>query len=299
MTRFALFACAAVLAVPPAIRATVPVFPAADAGADCAGPGGGPRTAPGGVVVDDCLGQVGGLAAAAAFDVRNGPCGQLCDVASLAIHGTPSTLNEGSGCQLGAVAVLDDATVTVLGGNQVTWSPPAFPLATIDVTGWATAGSVWTTTAAVVHGSFGLVGSGALTVLDVNPDNFGIYGNDRIPDAWQVGYFGVNNPLGMGGADADGTGQNNYCKYVADLNPTNPASVFAIVAISNQSPARLVYFPSSAARVYTLEYAGDLSAGPWTNQAGATPVAGTGGVMPLNDTNAVAGRFYRVTVEVP
>jgi hypothetical protein len=41
----------------------------------------------------------------------------------------------------------------------------------------------------------------------------------------QVQYFGVGttgmgNPLGVPGADADGTGQTNLFKYTAGLNPT-------------------------------------------------------------------------------
>ncbi len=46
---------------------------------------------------------------------------------------------------------------------------------------------------------------------------------------WQIQYFGsTTNPKAAPGYDADGTGQNNEFKFVAGLNPTNPASVFVV-----------------------------------------------------------------------
>ncbi|HEY1787506.1 MAG TPA: hypothetical protein VGJ73_05090, partial [Verrucomicrobiae bacterium] len=49
---------------------------------------------------------------------------------------------------------------------------------------------------------------------------------DGIPDSWRLRYFGtVDNQLSVSNADADGTGMNNWQKYQAGLNPTDPTSV--------------------------------------------------------------------------
>ena len=45
---------------------------------------------------------------------------------------------------------------------------------------------------ALVQGIYaGSTGSTNLTVLNVNPDNFGIYAGDGVGDTWQVQYFGL------------------------------------------------------------------------------------------------------------
>ena len=52
--------------------------------------------------------------------------------------------------------------------------------------------------------------------------------NDGIPDSWRLRYFGtVYNLLSVSNADADGTPFNNWQKYVAGLDPTDPTSVLA------------------------------------------------------------------------
>ena len=145
-----------------------------------------------------------------------------------------------------------------------------------------------------------MAGSGVILVLDSNPDDYGIYANDQIPDAWQVTFFGTNNPMGAACA-TNCTGQNNLYTYIADLNPNDPASVFEVVAVSesNLPPREVVYFPSSSNRVYALLWTTNLVSGTWTNLPDAIPVKGNGGVFSLSDTNAVAPRFYRVQVQVP
>jgi hypothetical protein len=87
--------------------------------------------------------------------------------------------------------------------------------------------------------------------------------------------------------------------YIADLNPTNPASFFVITAISN-SPATTVSFVSSANRAYTLIGVSNLVSGVWTNVPGAGPRLGTGGADALSDTNLPPrGPFYKLQVELP
>jgi len=86
---------------------------------------------------------------------------------------------------------------------------------------------------------------------------------------------------------------------VADLNPTDPASVFRIVAVSNRPPTNTVCFRSSSNRVYALALTTNLMApGAWTNVTGVTN-AGNGGIYWLTATNSTPSPFYRVQVEVP
>lgn len=109
---------------------------------------------------------------------------------------------------------------------------------------------------------------------------------------WWLDLYGIGNEndLGIKGLPA-------WQEYVADTVPTNPASYFRIVAISNLPPAA-VYYPSSARRFYTLEWRTDLLAGGWTNVPSRTGIPGTGGLDSLQDTTSALQRFYRVEVKV-
>ena len=64
---------------------------------------------------------------------------------------------------------------------------------------------------------------------------------DGIPDSWRAQYFPnvdptgtTTNRLSCATCDADGTGQDNLFKFLAGLNPTNPASIFRILSTVQQ-----------------------------------------------------------------
>ena len=265
--------------------------------------GGGQRAASANYTMDGSVGGIGGIATAAAPAGTNsaGFVGQLTEVGGLTLSALPTQIGETGSAQLGGAALLDDGTVTVLGGTDVTWGAVAWPIHAIGSDGVATTEAVYADTAAALAGSYlGVSGNGSLTVLDTIPDNFGSYAGDGLPDNWQFQYFGLGNPRAAPGYDADGTGQNNLFKYTADLDPTTPASVFAIVALTNRPPNRAVAVSAtSARRLYRLIYATNLAAGTWTELPGTTPVPGVASRMTLCDTNAAAMRFYRVQVAVP
>ena len=281
-------------------------FAGARTGGNCAvndtTDGGGLRTASASYTMDGSIGGIGGISSAAspAETLKAGYLGQLTEVSSVAVTGTPAQVTEYSTSQLSATAFMDDATVTPLAGSEIAWNSPAWPIQSISISGVATTLAVYANTPATVNGQFlGVSGSGSLLVLDSIPDNYGSYAGDGIPDSWQAQYFGVNNPQGVASA-TNSTGHNNLYTYTADLNPNDPASIFAVVAISNQPPNRVVCFKTaSAGRVYRLLYATNLISGVWTNLPGATWTPGLDGQMSLNDTNAAAARFYRVQVQTP
>jgi len=131
---------------------------------------------------------------------------------------------------------------------------------------------------------------------------------DGIPDSWAQQYFG--HPTGLttdrscATCDADGTGQNNVFKYVAGLDPTNPASVFVlnIASITNQpSQNSLFYHPLSLGRTYTPQFTTNLSGGIWLPLTTYTGPATNGGTqITITDTNPIPPQeFYRIDISMP
>jgi hypothetical protein len=235
---------------------------------------------------------------------KHGYIGQLYDITSLAVTSTPSFINEQSTSQLGAAAALDDATVVALGGSEIAWASPVYPISSIDGSGLATAGIVYATTNGTVSGSyFGVLGIGTLAVIDSNPDNFGSYAGDGIPDSWQVQYFGTNNPNAAPGIDADGSGQNNLFKYTAGLDPTNPASIFVlrIASVTGQPTQKnLIFNPIAGGRTYTVESRTNLVSTSYTPLASASAPVTNVNQVTVTDLNATpTAKFYHVHISLP
>ena len=111
------------------------------------------------------------------------------------------------------------------------------------------------------------------------------------PD-WWLALFNVEET-----SDTDNDHMLAWQEYVTDTDPTNPASFFHIVVISNLPPAA-VYFTSSARRYYTLQRRADLQTGSWTNVTAQIDIQGAGGIDSLQDTTATSQQFYRVEVKV-
>jgi hypothetical protein len=123
---------------------------------------------------------------------------------------------------------------------------------------------------------------------------------------WQQQYFvnGSNNPNAAINVDADGTGQNNQFKYVAGLDPTNPASVFQLIAqpVSTNQPTwmGLMYNPIAAGRTYTIEASTNDPSGPYTPLTGASSPQTNGNQVIVVDLNATqSNKFYRVHISLP
>ncbi len=121
---------------------------------------------------------------------------------------------------------------------------------------------------------------------------------------WQLQYFGCTNcPQADPGADFDHSGQNNWFKYIAGLNPTNPASRFVVTAAIVTNPAaglKLTYGPLAANRTYTPWSCTNLTVSNWTTLSGYLgPITNAGNAM-LTDTNGASpARFYRVSISYP
>lgn len=127
---------------------------------------------------------------------------------------------------------------------------------------------------------------------------------DGIPDWWREQYFGgsgtTTNSQTCARCDADGTGQNNLYKYVAGLDPTNPASVF-VLNISKPPPQpTLIFGPVAAGRTYTLQSRASLLGAVWSPLGGSTSPQTNSDQVSVTDLNAVgAQKYYRVQITLP
>ncbi len=97
-----------------------------------------------------------------------------------------------------------------------------------------------------------------------------------------------------------GKTQDVRTHFFADLDPTDPGSVFRMLGLKSGVPVTVTFEPASSARVYTLESCDDVRAGDWQPVAGAQrlPGAETGGRLEESEAGAVI-RFYRVTADLP
>jgi beta-glucanase (GH16 family) len=121
---------------------------------------------------------------------------------------------------------------------------------------------------------------------------------------WQVQYFGsTNNPSAAPDADANGTGQNNQFKYVAGLDPTNPASVFVLTVSSvagQPTQMNLVFRPLATGRTYTPQSSTDLVSGVWTQLPSYAGPVTNGNQVTITDLNAVeSNKFYLIDISLP
>jgi hypothetical protein len=185
----------------------------------------------------------------------------------------------------------------------VTWSILSGPIASVSPGGFANADTVYQNTPAIVQGRYlGLSAPLGLLVVDINPDNFGMYGGDGLPDSWQVNHFGLDNPAAIPGADPDLDGQTNGFEYVTGTLPMDGTSFFRfrIDPVAGQPTHRnLVFSPRYPSRTYSMFYHIRLDGSPFAPLAGA----GTSDnslertVTDLNATNDT--RFYRVQISLP
>jgi len=139
---------------------------------------------------------------------------------------------------------------------------------------------------------------------------------------WQLQYFGStnNNPNTAPDGDYTGTGMSNTNKFLAGLNPTNPAAYLHIISIANTNSADInvsylgangdsTWSPGIASRTNVLEFTAGKAGGDYSTNfvsANLTNIlsggTGTGIVTNMIDTGGATNtpsRFYRVRVLVP
>jgi hypothetical protein len=124
------------------------------------------------------------------------------------------------------------------------------------------------------------------------------YFGDGIPDSWRLRYFGtIYNELSVSNADADGTGMNNYQKYLAGLNPMDPTSLLNAgtdQAMAQSAQDHVVYWPSVSGQTYVIERSSTLFPPKWTP---VSTVVGDGSYMEIHDAPTGDNYFYRVSTQ--
>jgi hypothetical protein len=267
---------------------------------------GGKRSASVHYTHDGSAGGISGLSTVAtpAETAKHGYIGQHYDVTGVVLSATPTTVNEGGTLQLSAGQLLDDATQLAVPASSVAWSVAAGPLTGINASGVATAGIVYQATAATAQGNFaGNTSTLALTVVNVNLDNFGAYANDTLDDAWQVQYFG--QPPNTNAAplvDFDRDGRSNAFEYTAGLIPTDANSVFRLrlEKVPGQPvQKRVIFSPRLTDRTYTVKSKPSLLTGTFA-PLGSSSFTDNAQERTVTDLNAAgATKFYQVEIAKP
>ena len=254
---------------------------------------------------DASIGGVVGVSTVAspAETAKNGYIGQLYEVVGVVVSASSTSINEGTTLQLGASQLLDDSTFLTLSANAPAWSVITGPVASINTSGLATAAMVYQNTPATVSAAYnGFTGTQNLTVVNVNNDDYGSYAEDGIDDAWQVQYFGANNPKAAPNVDADGTGQTNLFKYMAGLNPIDPTSRFIVTIqpVSGQpGQKQIIFTPTATGRTYTVVSKASLIDSNWVALTGTTQ-SDSGQQRTVTDLSASSPRkFYQVQISKP
>ena len=113
-----------------------------------------------------------------------------------------------------------------------------------------------------------------------------------VPYEWLAQYGITNNQESAVDVDSDGDGHTTGQEYVADTNPTNPASVFSVMTGANG----LEVPDSSTNRLYSYEATDDLISGNWTPSTNWSYGNGTNLVLDM-DEGADSKWFYKGKVK--
>jgi hypothetical protein len=185
-------------------------------------------------------------------------------------------------------------------GVTATFHPPT-------IIGSGSANLLLNTSTNVLDGTYSLtvIGTGdttshvavaMLTVLTAE------HTNGAIPDWWTQQYFGspLTNELSCATCDADGTGQNNLFKYIAGLDPTNPASGFVVSLINTDNLPNLMFSPIATGRTYRVQFTTNLTLNAWLPLTDGIGPLTNGDQVTIVDTGfAEPQKHYRIRISMP
>ena len=250
--------------------------------------------------MDSSVGNIAGDSSGGSVkNMAGGTTTRPTTATNLVMTATPASVYEGGTSHLGGTVTMDDLSIMPLNGTDIAWGSVTYPFQSIASNGvLVAANSVYASVTGTVSGSYlGLAGNTSAQVL-------GPYASSGIPELWFVQYFGAPpNTNAAPDYDADGTGQNNLFKYIAGLDPTNPASIFTlrIASAANQpGQATLIYNPVAGGRTYTPQYSTNLASLIWPALNTVTAVQTNGTQATVTDMDASqASKFYRINISLP
>ena len=242
-------------------------------------------------------------------------------ITSPAINGTTQYVCTGATVASNASILVSSTNVTLTLTNDATltwnWLPQAYwlsvatngqgAIASAPASGWCATGSVVSLAATPSnYWSFSnwtgdvngivLAGNAATATMSQARSIIGSFGailaTNQTP-LWWLAQYGL--PTNNAGALATSAtpGMLNWQKYIAELNPTNPASVLEITRIGTNGVA---FSPVATDRVYATYFTTNLVSSNWTQNVFRP---GTGTTMFIAFTNQTAKGYYRVGVQLP
>jgi len=273
---------------------------------------GGSVQAAGDVQITGFVGEPGVVSSSGDIVARHGGNSMIYYATGFSVSSDAASINEqgatdtnSTRTQLCGNVVYDDNTLGSVDGALVAWNAPSTgsALASISAEGLAQAATVYENTGASFSGSYGgVVATNSLSVLNVLPDNYGVYAGDTFDDAWEVGkgMTGAVNP------NATNNGVPNWQLYAMGYNPAQPApATLSSTALTNGYLAvRYSRNPYAANYTFTPQESGNLSVGfanminpvSVTNLVNGVEQITTRSSVPVNATNR---QFLRVKVTQP
>ena len=248
--------------------------------------------------VDGTLGDIGGISSSGMYTGKNGYAGQLHDLVGIGVSVATNQVPEEGSVQLILRERYDDYTLGSGLSGTPEWRVVAGPVLSVSTQNVAQIGVVFEDEIARIVAIYNSQTGGVnFVVFNVDGDNYGIYAEDGADDAWQVAYFGLDNPDGIGEVDPDGDRMNNTAEWIACSDPTNRASVFKIIDYDFDSRVT-VYFPSAVGRVYWLEKSTNIIEGSWEDLSEEGLLEGTGEILFLDVAMSETSAYFRVRVEL-
>jgi PKD repeat protein len=124
------------------------------------------------------------------------------------------------------------------------------------------------------------------------------------PLAWQMQYFGCTDcPQASGAADPDGDGQTNLAEFLAGTDPTNSASTFSIIGVTQEDNDLRVTWTTAGGRTNAVQATAGDALGNYTTTnfidiSGLMIITGSGdattNVVDVGGATNSPSRFYRV-----
>lgn len=236
------------------------------------------------------------------FFLPSGMVAQLYEFVGIAINPQSGSVNETQPNQLYVTAFAGDGSVLPGLASSTSWSLVSGPILSISASGVAATDVVLNDATATAGGTWlGFYNTVSFGVLDSDPDNYYGYGNDGLPDLWQVANFGMPpNADAAPDANPDGDSDPNFDEWMTGHDPDDPADCFRFsITGRTGTVATFLVDKTISGRTYTLEYTTDYTTSPsgWTFVTVETP--GNQTDYTFQDTSSTDDRdFYHMVVEL-